>query len=181
VDTQQLVDFLETAGRLKTLLRTGWVDSGIAAPESVADHSYRVTLLSMILADEEGLDSLRAVRMALLHDLAEAVVGDLTPMQKEGKTDWQMEERDAFRRLIVAVPDRLAEPYLDAVEEYLAGASPEARLVHAADKLEMLLQAREYEVAGYDSDRLMRFRHVSVEGELEKSIEFEIKSRMGKK
>ncbi len=175
------MDFLEEAGRLKTLNRTGWVESGVVAPESVADHSYRVALLSMLLADTEGLDVLRAMRMALLHDLAEALVGDLTPRQKEGRVNWQREEREAFTVLIGKLPKETAEKYVATVEDYQACSTPEARLVHAADKLEMLLQAREYEAAGGDPKKMMRFRHVSVEGNLERDIEAEIKRRMGEK
>jgi putative hydrolases of HD superfamily len=57
------------AGKLKELKRTGWVESEVSDPESVADHSYRVALLTMVLSDKEGLDTLKAVRISLLHDL----------------------------------------------------------------------------------------------------------------
>jgi putative hydrolase of HD superfamily len=69
---------MKHSGKLKELKRTGWVESGILEPESVADHSYRTTLLAMILSDQKGLDTLKTVKMALLHDLVESVTGDLT-------------------------------------------------------------------------------------------------------
>jgi len=82
VNTDNLLDFLIVAGRLKTIPRTGWVDSGVGEPESVADHSFRTALAAMILSDSMGLDTCKVMRMALLHDLAEAETGDITPMMK---------------------------------------------------------------------------------------------------
>ncbi|MDH5624081.1 MAG: HD domain-containing protein, partial [Candidatus Bathyarchaeota archaeon] len=77
-----LVEFLETAGRLKRTPRAGWVDAGIQQPESVADHTFRTSIVCMIYADMEGLDQLKLLRMALIHDLPEAITGDLTPSKK---------------------------------------------------------------------------------------------------
>ena len=147
-------------------------------PESVADHSYRTALLAMLLADAKGLDTLGTVRMALLHDVAEAIVGDLTPRQKEEKTEWRREESEAFGEIIGKLPSEIAAGYLTIIDEYLLGSSPESMLVHAADKLEMLLQVHEYEACGVEASKLMRFRHVSVDGYIEKSIEREIRRRM---
>ena len=58
--------------------RTGWIKSGIEEPESVADHSYRAALLAMVVP-LTGVDAGRCMRMALVHDLAESIVGDITP------------------------------------------------------------------------------------------------------
>ena len=82
VDPIGLIEFISEVGRLKRLPRTGWVESGVPDPESVADHSFRVALLTLVLADLKGLDALKAVRMALIHDLGEAETGDLTPARR---------------------------------------------------------------------------------------------------
>jgi putative hydrolase of HD superfamily len=165
MDPERAVGFLRYAGRLKGIRRTGWVESGVGDPESVADHSYRTALLAMVLADAEGADTLAAVRMALLHDLAEAECGDMTPRMKEADPGWMLREEEAAAKILGLLPEPLRERYLDSWREYTRGESREARLVHAADKLEMLLQAREYVEAGEDAGRLMRFRHVEVRGE----------------
>jgi putative hydrolases of HD superfamily len=68
------------AGRLKQLKRQGWVDRGVEQPESVADHSYRLALMTMVIASRDPeIDASRAVRLALVHDLPEALAGDITP------------------------------------------------------------------------------------------------------
>src|SRR5918912_251677 len=67
------------AGSLKEVRRQGWVDRGVADAESVADHSYRLAVLAWAVARARGLDAGRAVLIALVHDLAEAEIGDETP------------------------------------------------------------------------------------------------------
>lgn len=141
-----ILAFLEEAGRLKRVERAGWKKRGVEGPESVAEHTYRTALLAMLLADIEKADTLRAIRMALLHDLPEARTGDLlpgTPGKKEA-------EGKAMRGLLSSLPKGLSEEYRRLWEEYSAGKGKEARIVKEADRLEMLLQALEYEREGYD-------------------------------
>jgi putative hydrolase of HD superfamily len=160
---EDLLDFITAVGRLKRLPRTGWVDSGVEDPESVADHSFRTTFITMVLADLQGLDSERAMRIALLHDLAEAEMGDLTPEQKRSMgQEYIKEERGAIGRILSRLPEDIAEDYHALWEEFIRGSSPEAEIVAQADKLEMILQALEYEEEGVDPVRLNRFWHTDV-------------------
>ena len=79
-NTAAAIDFLTLSRALKTTKRTGWVMRGVHAPESIADHMYRMSLMSMIASFSNGaLDTNRCIRLALIHDLAEARVGDITP------------------------------------------------------------------------------------------------------
>ena len=82
MNAQVVLDFIEEIGVLKNLPRTGWRFRGIKDAESIADHCYRVSLLSMILADvlteqEVSLEVEKVMRLALLHEVAEARIGDL--------------------------------------------------------------------------------------------------------
>ena len=72
------IDFLRTVGRLKELKRTGWVNNNIEKPESVADHMYRMSMASFLITDP-GIDKNRLMRIAIVHDLAESIVGDIVP------------------------------------------------------------------------------------------------------
>ncbi|MEX2314675.1 MAG: HD domain-containing protein, partial [Thermomicrobiales bacterium] len=75
-----ILGFWSQALQLKRLRRTGWLDRGVAGPESVADHSWGVALLAWLLArDQPGLDRERVLLLGLVHDLPEAVAGDPTP------------------------------------------------------------------------------------------------------
>jgi putative hydrolases of HD superfamily len=174
VDTDGLIDFIVEAGKLKRLPRTGWVECGVPDPESVADHSFRVALIAMVLAGERGLDALKAVRMALLHDLAEAETGDLTPPQKDADpVGFKHAEEAAMRRILAKLPPE----YIGAWREFSDGSSEEARLVRDADKLEMVMQAAEYQGSGGDRMKLMRFWHAEIKGAESKLIRDTIKTR----
>ncbi len=180
METDGLIDFIAEAGRLKKLPRTGWVESSVPDPESVADHSFRVALIAMILSDAQRLDTIKVVRMALLHDLAEAETGDLTPRQKETDIEgFKLAEDTAMVKLLEKLPEAIRGEYRAAWREFSEASTEEARLVRDADKLEMIMQASEYQQEMGDPGKLMRFRHVSVVGDLEKELVEEIKRRMG--
>ncbi len=181
MDPNGLIDFIAAAGRLKRLPRTGWVESGVPDPESVADHSFRVALIALVLADENGLDSLRAVRMALLHDLAEAETGDLTPSQKEADPEgFRRAEDAAMDKLLEKLPEAIRGTYRAAWREYSEASTDEARLVRDADKLEMVMQASEYQGEGGDRRKLMRFWHASINGEEARAVRDAVKARSRK-
>lgn len=162
-----IIEFLRTVGRLKGLARAGWLEAGVENPESVAEHSFRTTVLAMVLADFQGLDAEKAMRMALLHDLGEAETGDLTPEKKRRRGPaYARDEDEAMTRILSTLPKPLAERYRSLWEEYCERASPEAETAIQADKVEMLLHALEYEEEGIDPSRLNNFWHVEVGGGL---------------
>lgn len=138
-------EFAEAALDLKNVMRQGWIDkAGIARPESVADHSYATSMITMVLADMDGrLDAGRAIRMALLHDLAECVTGDITPGQMSPYEKEKL-EREAMDTILGGLPESLRRTYGEIWQEYLERKTPESVLVHDADHLEMALQARRY-------------------------------------
>ncbi len=114
--------------------------------ESVADHSYGVGLLAMIEAERRGYDLGVVVKLALIHDLEEAIMGDLTPTDKRirGVAWVRRQKRKALRKLVNALPVKSRESYEMVWKDLVSLRTPEARLVHELDKLEMALQAREY-------------------------------------
>ena len=152
---QNIIKFLEITGMLKRTLRAGWVEVGVYQPESVADHTFRTSILCMLYADMEGLDPLKLLRMALIHDLPEAVIGDLTPSEKTAETK---EKEDAsINQILSLVPKRQRETYIAVWNEYREGKTSEAQAVRQLEKIEMALQAKEYKKAGSASKSLERF------------------------
>ena len=119
---------------LKDILRTGWVRAGVDSPESVAAHSWGMSVLAMHLCPE-NLDRMRVIEMCLVHDLPEVEVGDLTP-----NDDTSTKSKDEHRAMT-----RLAPQWLDLFEEYEAQETEEANFVKYLDKLDMALMARIYE------------------------------------
>ena len=148
--TESLIEFLRIVGKLKSLRRTGWIRSGVKQPESDADHMHRAAICAMMipssLPDGTGIDRERCIRMALTHDLCEAIAGDFTPecpISKEEKHKLEREAMEEIRRVLDSSP--LGQELLDLWEEYEAGETIESRYVKDIDKFEMILQADEYE------------------------------------
>ncbi len=157
--TGRILDFLFIVGRLKSIKRKGWVskaciDANVA--ESVADHSFMLAVIALIISDIKGMDTCRAVKIALLHDLAESIVGDYMPEEIDKEEKTRLED-DAMRELFSLLSEDIAREYALLWEDYLKGESKEAMLVHELDKFEMALQARVYELAGYDAVLLKQF------------------------
>lgn len=145
-----IVDLHARILSLKLLPRTGWLQRGLTNVESIAEHTFSVASLALLVGDMyPDLDRGRVLAIALLHDLAEALIGDLPASARRlfGAAVKQEAERRALIELLAGLPQ--AEEYLDLWTEYAEGSSPEARLVKALDRLEMLSQALAYERAGH--------------------------------
>ncbi len=141
-DVSDLVSFFRVSGKLKRTSRSGWVEAGVDSPESVADHTFRTAILCMVHSDLEGLDALKMIQMALIHDLPEAITGDLTPSERT--TQAKEREEEAMKRLLHLLPEKQREKYNGIWHEYEEGKTAESRAVKGLDKLEMALQAKEY-------------------------------------
>lgn len=135
------VRLLETLA-LKDLPRAGWVRAGVARPESVAAHSWGVAWLVLALCPPT-VDRGRALAIAVLHDLPEARVGDLTPHDNVPAAQKSAAETQALGGLLDGVPN--AGELKQLWHEYEHAASAEGRFVKACDKLDMALQALRYQ------------------------------------
>ena len=142
-----LLDLFLEVQRLDRIPRAGYVLRGVDQPESVTEHTWHVLFLVWALGPRiEGIDVGRAVEIALLHDLAELRIGDL-PLTcshyfpagaKNGA------EAAALADILAPLPERALRLY----DEYQRGGSPEARLVKACDKLQLMIKVTVYESWG---------------------------------
>ncbi len=156
-DFQGMLATLAACSGVKEVERKGWKRrAGVASPESVADHIFLTTLAAMIAGDVLHLDTEKMMRMALLHDVCEAVTGDIQPGEMEVSMK-EAKERDALSYLLRALPEPLVVSYVALFEEFNRGASQEARLVKDLDKLEMVVQAAAYESKGVRRELLDEF------------------------
>ncbi|KAF9461078.1 HD domain-containing protein [Collybia nuda] len=138
--------FIHILEKLKTQKRTGWVNHNIPGPESISDHMYRMAMLAMCSSDT-NLDITKCVMMCLVHDLAEAHVGDIAPREGIPKAEKSRREAEAMHNF---VHDMLhsspAALRIEALwQEYEAGQTAEAKFVKDLDRFEMASQAFEYE------------------------------------
>lgn len=139
----KFLDFFSKIGELKEVKRSGWLARGIESPESVSDHSFRLALLALVYAKQEGLDVGKCVELALVHDLHEVNSGDIIWPTADEKKKFE-EEKKGMHELIQLLPEEEKQSILDLWNEYAEKQSPEAKLVHDLDKIEMLLQVLEY-------------------------------------
>lgn len=152
-----LEDFFKNILDLKNIQRKGWIDKlGIKNPESVADHSYSMALMSMIVSDLHGLNTDKIVKMSLLHDLAESNVGDFTPGEISKTRKLEL-ENDAMKKILEKLPQELIKNYQEVWNEFLTGNSEESIFVHEMDKLEMAFQAKQYLDEGFSKEKIQPF------------------------
>jgi putative hydrolase of HD superfamily len=153
-NTDTIFDFIL---HLKTIPRSGWKKRiGIRHAESVADHAYGVAAIAMVLSDSRCMDSTKILKMAILHDLAESIIGDLTPEDGPKSTKIKL-ENTAMKKILSTLEPRIQKQYSSVWMEYQKNQTPEAKLLHQVDKLEMALQANIYKKSGYSKQQLQPF------------------------
>lgn len=135
-------------GVLKRIRRAGWWHVGVRDPESVAEHSLRVAQLASLIAAQEHSDPARAAFLAIWHDSQETRTSDIPHTATPYLTDKPGNEMITADQ-VAHLPEAAGKTVREAVAEYEAQASTEARCAKDADKLECLIQAVEYRAAGY--------------------------------
>lgn len=166
---KKLVDFFHEIGKLKRIPRGGWVLIGVKRPASITDHSFRLAIMVWILAKRKKLNVERAVKIALIHDLCELYVGDVTPYDSvlpKDKKQWpklfdtwprfskskkkknflkkHKKEQTALIKLISGLPLATKKEILNLWFDYENELTKEGRFVKQVNRLETLLQAIEY-------------------------------------
>uniref|UniRef100_A0A1I7XHV6 Protein zwilch n=1 Tax=Heterorhabditis bacteriophora TaxID=37862 RepID=A0A1I7XHV6_HETBA len=167
----KVFDLLSALDKLKHLKRTGWVKMEIPEPETVACHMYRMAVLAMALNGQiEGLDVVRAIKMSLVHDLAEAFVGDITPFCGVKDEDKFERESIAIQQIAAFVPkEYVGGEWIELWREYEANDTLTAKTVKHLDKFDMIVQAFDYEQK-YDIDLSQFFNSTKASFNLEPFI-----------
>lgn len=140
----KLLDFYGYVDQLKRTRRAGWVKAGISDSENVSDHSFSTSILSMILADKLGADKEKLMKMALIHDLGESIIGDVLWYSKDKGIDRvklakkEKDEGKAMRKILKTLNNR---EYLDLWTEMEEKRTKEAKLHKEIDRLDLAFQA----------------------------------------
>ena len=134
----EFLQFLHTAEKLKCNTRHSWTSTG--RHETVAGHAWRLSLMALLLGEElPGVDMV--LRMALVHDLGEAVTGDVPSFEKTAEDE--AEERQAAAVLFARLPEPQRGELAGLMAEFEAQSTPEAKACRALDKLEAVIQHNE--------------------------------------
>ena len=137
---QQLIEFMGVIEKLKCNTRHSWTSSG--RRESVAEHSWRLSVLAMLCADEyPELDHDKLIRMCLIHDLGEALTGDVPSFYKTEQNE--MTEAQAWEQIFAMLPEPYANEFRALYQEMEAKETPEAKLYKALDNMEAVISHNE--------------------------------------
>ncbi|AEO66407.1 7878d150-2b95-4eb3-a421-696d7bef5e78 [Thermothielavioides terrestris] len=165
--TSSPVGYFHLLERLKTTKREGWRRLGIDRGESISDHMYRMSIMSMFAPPSLAarIDMAKCMKMCLIHDMAESLVGDITPVDGVAKPEKSRRE--------AATMDYLTQGLLGGVDggrvgaeiraiwqEYEDSETLESLFVHDIDKMELLLQMVEYEKRGKGKLDLGEFAYI---------------------
>src|SRR4029453_6981061 len=143
-----LTNFLYEMGLLKRYKRTGWMIAGIDNPESIAEHSFRTAIIGYLLAVMEGADPPKTAAPCLFHDTQETRIGDVPSVGKAYVVTAPNAEVTADQ--VAGFPAQVGRAVRELVEEDEERETQEAQLAKDADKLECLIQAREYQAQGHE-------------------------------
>ncbi len=153
--------FFQIAG-LKNLPRTGWkVKLNVENSESVAEHSYMMSVMAMVLSDIKELNTEKILKMSILHDWAESKIGDFMPDEISSEKKTELEEY-AMSEILDDLPSKIKNDYYDIWNDYKDSSSKEAKFVHELDRLEMALQGKIYEKED-DPEKIKPFLTTAVE------------------
>ncbi|WP_373063810.1 HD domain-containing protein [Gemmatimonas sp.] len=150
VDVQGTLAFLRSAESLKYMTRTSWTSHG--SQETVAAHTWRLCLMALVLAPHfPDIDVGKLLRICLVHDLGEAISGDISAALQASLPNKADQERADLVQLVQPLPDTVRAELVALWDEYEAATSPEAKLAKGLDKLETILQHNQGVMpAGFD-------------------------------
>jgi putative hydrolases of HD superfamily len=136
---------MHSAENLKNELRHSFKSSGLQ--ESVAEHSWRLCLMALILSDKvENIDKNKCLRMALVHDLCEVFAGDINRLDLSKQKGKYTREKESIEKLIKLLPNDIAKEILELWLEFEEGNTPETKFVKLIDSLEVLIQHNEADI-----------------------------------
>lgn len=166
---KNILDFFIEIGKLKEKKRRGWVLRSVKNPETIADHTFRMAIMSWLLGEKKKLDINKIIKMSLIHDFCEVYGEDITPYDKllpKDKRQWKKiinkwprlskkekekiflekykKENETLKKLISKLPSNLKKEIRNLWIDYERGLTREGRFVRQVDRVENLLQALQY-------------------------------------
>ncbi len=138
-EINDILNFIKEVEKLKNVTRTAWTSEG--KQESVAEHSWRLAVLSLALADQfPGIDIGRVLGMCIIHDFGEIYDGDVSAKLEADPEGKLIREEQAVKKLIQKLPESVGQKIIELWSEYNSAETEESKLVKALDKMETIVQ-----------------------------------------
>ncbi len=161
MSNSKFADFLLKVGKLKSIKRSGWVREGMPDPESIAEHSFRVAFLVLLLGKELDIPVDRALKMALVHDIEEVETNDPITQRGEEQVKEHDEkiEKEAVKSLFSDIPnsEEMYQLWEAHLPENKSERTKESDILYQIGKLATCWQSLEYELQGADPKKLDEF------------------------
>ena len=138
---ESFIDFHKKAEKLKTTMRHSWLSD--STQESVAEHSWMLCLLALLLFDklDKKVNLFKVIRMLIVHDLAESVLGDIPAHEISTRQQTKhKDEAQALKSLVKSLPKDKAKEIILLSAEFDKNETPEAEFANALDKVEAVMQ-----------------------------------------
>jgi putative hydrolase of HD superfamily len=160
-EIKNIIELVHLSEKLKEELRHNWTSSG--RQESVAEHTWRISLMAMLLAPklEKPINLEKALKMAIIHDMSEIDAGDVPAFEKQRKADNLSNEIATIKRVRNILGDKEGEEIEELWNEFETESSPEAKFVKALDKLEVRIQHNESDISTWNDIEFPRSLYVA--------------------
>lgn len=165
---QEYLKFVEHVQRLKHLPRRGWVIRNINNPEPIAGHMYSMAMMTFLLEDP-NIDRIKCMQLALVHDLAESIVGDITPEDNIPVAEKHRREDEAMKEIVSHLGEDLGKRIYNLYKEYEAKETAEAKFVKELDRFDLVACSDFYEKRDGTPGTLQEFFDITA-GKLENPL-----------
>ncbi|XP_023020433.1 5'-deoxynucleotidase HDDC2 [Leptinotarsa decemlineata] len=157
LNPEEVLKFLDLVTNLKHFSRRGWAVCEIKNHEQIAGHMYAMGIMTFLLGDDSKLDRFKCLQLALVHDLAECIVGDITPHDNISEDTKHAMEDEAMKELTTHVGSKIGSLIYNLYKEYEAKETPEAKFVKDLDRFDLLFTAAHYEKRDDTPKKLQEF------------------------
>ncbi|KAG5896743.1 hypothetical protein JTB14_031724 [Gonioctena quinquepunctata] len=157
LNPEEVLKFLDLVNNLKHYSRRGWELCQVKDHEQIAGHMYAMGIMTFLLGDDSKLDRFKCLQLALVHDLAECIVGDITPHDNIPEEKKHALEDEAMKELTNYVGTKIGSLIYNLYKEYEAKETPEAKFIKDLDRFDLLVTAAHYEKRDDTPKKLQEF------------------------
>lgn len=157
LDVKNVLEFIKLVHVLKHTRRTGWEYCNVPNSERIAGHMYSMGMMTFLIDDKSNLDRLKCLQLAVVHDLAECIVGDLTPRDNVSAEEKYKREEEAMKEIGKLVGEEIGSLLYNLWLEYEEKSTPEAIFVKDLDRFDLVFTAAHYEKTVKDAINIQEF------------------------
>ncbi|XP_008195856.1 5'-deoxynucleotidase HDDC2 [Tribolium castaneum] len=157
LNPESVLKFMDLVNNLKHSSRRGWSLLNVENHEQIAGHMYAMGMMTFLIGDESNLDRFKCLQLALVHDLAECIVGDITPHDNIPEDKKHALEDKAMKEITSHLGEDIGTMIYKLYKEYEAKETPEAIFVKDLDRLDLLITAVHYEKRDNTPKKMQEF------------------------